>query len=946
MTIQFAGSPIAVGQPRHRRLLAALLLRPDTVVPSEKLAEMLWVEPPERATDLLYSQVAEVRRILRQVSGRPVTDLETHDAGYRLRVPDGALDRRRFEQLLAAGRRAAGTGDHRQAGERLHQALALWRGPAFADLADLAGRHGVGAETARLQQLRVSAIEARIEANLETGANHELIAELVALVAEHPLNERFWAQLMLARYRCGLVSDAVATYATARRELGDRLGVEPGPPLQRLHQDMLRQDPVLDQPPPASGPRVPRLPRPLTSFVGRETELAALHHARQTQRLVTVTGVGGVGKSRLVLESVTARTDGHPGPVWLVELAPLTQADLLADTVGDALGIPPHRTRPRIEIIQEQLCEVTGLLILDNCEHLVDAVADLTVALLDACPHLRILTTSRERLGIPGETLLPLPGLAVPDESRPVTAESVGRSPSVRLFVERANAVSPGFTLTDENASAVTASCQGLDGLPLAIELAAARANAFAVQEIAARLNNRFTLLTQTTRGTEPRHRTLHAVVDWSYRLLDTDQQRLFDRLSVFAGRFDLDQAERLAADLHPPHQVTSLVAALVDKSLLIRHDGHYRMLQTLRAYGIARLTEQGHLVDARDRHAAFVAGLIETSGHSNPYAAAWLHLLDTTMEEFRAAMEWTIARQDAQTALQIAGALSSYWHRRGQYSVGRRWLLLALDADGPSSPTVRAHALSGMAMLASIQGDLPVATTAGEEAAQIFQQLDDLRGYGLIQRRLATAEAFSGSFERAEVLLTRAEDAAERTQWPWLLGWVYVQRGLLAAFRQDWHRSAELGEAAQAVIEDVGDVEVLAYAQVLRADAARNLLGPTAGAHWARAALRSLERAGMRWSMSMALHCVSRVFGDLGQLRQEVIVLSAAQELRRTTGGAFFARLLQEEHERLEYLRRALGHHQYETAWRTGRTWSVSELVDNICERLSGEAIRSANSA
>ena len=935
----FGGVAFPVGGPRHRALLAALVVRPNTVVSADRLAETLWEQPGPGSKELLYGRISEIRLAMRKISGGPVPDLETHSAGYLLRIAEDAVDAQRFESLVATGLSAAEAGRHDEAAERQREALALWRGPALAELAHLPE---AAAEIARLDELRMRAVAARIDAVLAGGGHQEVIAELVAMVAEHPLNEGLWAQLMLARYRSGRVGDAVATFAAARRQLAEQLGVEPGEPLQRLHQQILRRDPALtlrapirSSPPPPPPRRL--LSRSLTSFIGRDPELATVGRLLRTDRLVTVTGIGGAGKSRLALEAAARAAEADETSVWLVELAALAQPDLLADAVGDTLGLPSHGTRPRTDLIEDHLRDTSGVLLLDNCEHLVDTVAGFAVQLLAACPGLRILATSRERLGVTGEVLLPLVGLALPVAGAG-TLEVAGQSAAVRLFVARAGAVDPAFVLTDDTVGAVITICRELDGLPLAIELAAAHANAFTVTEMADRLDDRFALLGQGNRTAEPRHRTLQAVIDWSYRLLDTDERRLLARLSVFAGRFDLAWAEQLSDDLYPPMRVAGLIAALVDKSLLLRESGRYRMLETVRAYGTDRLAEHGELASARDRHATLVTGLADklSGGYLGSGRGRLVQLLDTTMEQYRTAMEWTVANGDAEAALRIASALITYWHITGQYTVGRRWLRHALNARGESSPAVRAQALSGLVALASLQDDLPAATAAGEEAADLFQRVGDVRGYGLVMRRLATAEALSGDLGRAEKLLADAVGAAQEAESPWLLGWAYTQLGLVTSFRGDWDRTAQLAAEAEKLLLDIGDPEVLAFAWLLRAEAARNLSGPGAGAGWLRDALRLLDRVAMTWSITMGLHFASLVLADLGRPGRELTLLSAGYELRRRTGAVLFSPLARHQEERLEQLRKTLGVEEFDARWEGGRVTPVTELIDELCRELT----------
>ncbi|MDG4830584.1 BTAD domain-containing putative transcriptional regulator [Solwaraspora sp. WMMD1047] len=921
LEVRFAGARVSIGGPRHRALLTALLIRPNAVVSIDHLVEALWEDPPVRATELLYGRVAEVRRAMRSVAGRPVPDLETHEGGYLLRVADGALDAQRFERLVEAGSRAAQAGDHRRAAGLQREALALWRGPALADVADLPGAE---AEIARLQELRIRAVEARVDADLAQGRHHELIAELVALVAEYPLNERLWGQLMLARHRSGRLGEALATFDAARRELVERLGTEPGEHLRGLHRQLLRPD--LESSPDVPVPVVV-LPRPLTTFIGRDSEVATVRRLLRTHRLVTVTGVGGAGKSRLALEAAAGRA------AWLVELAALTQPDLLPDAVADALGLPPHSTRPRLDSVVEHLRGVDGLLILDNCEHLLGSAAGLAERILAGCPGLRVLATSRERLGVTGEVLLPLLGLAMP-EAGAATAESAGRSSAVRLFVERATAVSPGFALTDRNATAVAAICRELDGLPLAIELAAARANAFTIAELAARLGDRFGLL-RGGRTAEPRHRTLHAVMDWSYRLLDDDERRLFARLSVFAGRFELSWAEQLAADLHPPATTAGIVAALVDKSLLSHESGRYRMLETLRAYGAEQLAEHGDLDHTRDRHAALVVAIADDPHQQFEGDGTAAQLVGATIEQFRTAMDWSADRGDAQTAQRIAEALTLHWHEPGQHAVDRRWLQSTLHRGEHISPTVRARALSGLTLLAAHQGDLDAATVAGEEAAALFQEAGDMDRYAIVLRRLAFAEIFCGSLNRADALLNRAQQATANPK-PGVGAAVLTERALTALLLTDFDRAAQLSDDVHKILRDVDNPDLLTYTTLIRAEATRNLSGPAAGAEWLCAALRRIDGTGWLWNTALGLQVASRFFDDLGLPRQEVIVLSAVHELLQQPGGALLRWAERHNHKRLASLRETLGTERFEALVWEGRTRPVIDLLDEAHRQLS----------
>ena len=507
------------------------------------------------------------------------------------------------------------------ASTKLGAALALWRGPPLAEVAD---ELFAQAEIARLEALRLQAVEDRLEADLALGRHGDAGAELEALVAEHPLRERFWGQLMLAQYRSGRQGEALRTYQAVRALLVERLGVEPGTELRRLHAAVLGQDRALELLTPVPGEPPNNLPRQLATFIGREWELAEIRELLRSGRLVTLVGVGGAGKSRLALEAAANSLLGFPGGTWLVELAPLTQPGLVVPTLASLLGVSEHPERPLVDLVAERLRKAQALLVLDNCEHLLAEVAALAQRLLQSCARLSILATSRERLGLTGELLRPVSGLGVPRPGADEASE-VGDADASKLLVERAATVRPGFRLDQSTAAAVAQICRRLDGLPLAIELAAARVNALEVEQIAARLDDRFRLLDHGERTALPRHQTLRAVVDWSYGLLSDAERRLFDRAAVFTGGFTLAAAEAVCAEPGEDEDaVPSLLSRLVDKSLILSEhtvtaSGRYRVLETLRMYGLERLHEREEATRVRDRH----AGLLPFSGRGGRGGAA-----------------------------------------------------------------------------------------------------------------------------------------------------------------------------------------------------------------------------------------------------------------------------------------------------------------------------------
>ncbi|MBO3748928.1 winged helix-turn-helix domain-containing protein [Streptosporangiaceae bacterium NEAU-GS5] len=660
------GGFVQVPGARLRALLGKLALEAGRVVTLDELAEALWGDQTRAdRVNALQSLVSRLRRAL------PEQDvLRSAPAGYRLEVPRDAVDAHRFARLAAEGRRALRDGDPRAATASLTEALRLWRGRPLADVADAPYADPV---VTGLDEAWLAATEDRVEADLALGGR--AVAELRDLVARHPLRERLVALLMKALYAEGRQAEALTRFEEFRVQLADELGVDPGPDLQQAYLDILRAEEP--QAPPADDGRGRRargnLRAPLTSFVGRETEIAQITAQLSDSRLVTLVGPGGAGKTRLAV-TVAA---GMAEPAWLVELAPVVDpADVPQAALG-TLGAHAFRESASGDAVERMVEAFSGhdvLLLLDNCEHLVEAVARLADELLGRCPRLRVLATSREPLGIGGETLCPVPPLGLPDPGAP--AES---GHAVRLFLDRAAAVRPGFALTEANTADVIEICRRLDGLPLAIELAAARLRALTIEQVATRLDDRFRLLTGGSRTAMARHQTLRAVVAWSWDLLDDDERRLAERLAVFPAGCTLDTAERFGGTL-------DLLAALVDKSLVQVVDGpRYRMLETIREYGLTRLAESGELEAARAAHAAYFLELAETA---EPHLRTrdqleWIARLSAEHDNLLGALHNAARAEDAETAIRLAAALSLFWMISGRQVESLAWFQVAISVPG-----------------------------------------------------------------------------------------------------------------------------------------------------------------------------------------------------------------------------------------------------------------------
>jgi predicted ATPase/DNA-binding SARP family transcriptional activator len=919
-----AGIPIEVGGPRHRKLLAVLLVNAGETVSSERLINGLWGEdPPISASSMLHVRISEIRNALRAGRVDRKAGIVTGHSGYQLQVEVDELDSRRFEWLAGAGRQALARGDNVSASAKLHEALALWRGPPLSEVAD---EQFAQSEIARLEALHLQALEDRLDADLSLGHHAEIAAELEALVAEHPLRERFWYQLMLAHYRAGRQGDALQTYQAVRTLLVGQLGVEPGSELRRMHVAILDQDRTLELLTPVPGGPPNNLPGQLATFIGRKQEMAEIRELLQKGRLVTLVGAGGVGKSRLALEAATNSLLEFRGGTWLVELAPLTQPGLVAQTLASVLGVREHPERLLVDLIAEHLATTDALLVLDNCEHLLDEVATLAQRLLRSCARLSILATSRERLGITGELLRLVSGLAVPEPGADEVSK-VGDADASRLLVERAAAALPGFRLDHRTAGAVTQICRQLDGLPLAIELAAARVNALDVEQIAARLGDRFRLLGQGERTALPRHRTLRGVVDWSYGLLSTAERLLFDRAAVFVGGFTLAAVEAVCGPEEDDNPAASLLSRLVDKSLIVSEHtatagGRYRILETLRMYGLERLDERGETSRVRDSHAAYFLSLAEMAGEAlrSPEQVAWVSRVEAEHGNFRAALQWSLDHGAAETAARLAGSLYALWDLHGYYSEGRGWLAQVLAPGDQLPAAVRARALLGSATLAVIQGDLEHAAGACEEAAALCRQLGDPAGLAHALQYLGLGAIFADDIDSAVALLEESLSSARIAGDGWLEAWALIFLAAAALARDAYGEAANLASACEAVLLPVGDPECMGWALV--AGAMANLSrGDHAGAIAPlREALEAFQGLGALWGLSIALFVTAQSAGARGDQRCQAVLLGASEGLRMSVGAGQFPFVAAWLDAAIAELRTALGEEGFDRAWRTGQ--------------------------
>jgi predicted ATPase/DNA-binding SARP family transcriptional activator len=819
LELRAGGTSLPVGGPKQRALLALLLMRANEVFPRDELVEELWAaEPPSTAVNALQGYVKDLRRSFNAVEAKAfgADRLVTRAPGYLLRIEPGELDLDVFERLVSEARRDVRDGSPAFAASKLRDALDLWRGPALAEFSG----ELLHAERLRLEELRLAALEERVDADLARGRHKELVSELTALVAEHPLRERLRGQLMVALYHSGRQADALDVYSHTRRTLVDELGIEPSVGLQRLHQAMLRQDPSLDPAiaPPEDARRVD-VPAPAVPLVGRESELADIGRILRADgvRLLTLMGPGGVGKTRLAIEVALSLADEFEQGATFVALDSLRDAELVVPTIGRALGL----AKPGKAEVEQHLRNRGLLLVLDNLEHLL-AAAPALGGLLAAAPRLKLLVTSRAPLRLAGEHEFRLAPLPVPTQSLPRSPTALLRIPSVALFVQRAQAAKRDFSLTDANADAVAEICSRLEGLPLSLELAAARIKLLPPDALLERLSDRLALLTAGPRDAPARHGALTATIDWSHELLDGERQSLFARLAVFAGGFTLEAAEAVCADT--PDLLDAL-GVLLDGSLLVHADNggpRFRMLDTIREYALGRLEESGGAGDARTAHLDYFLGFAERADTelTGPDQRAWLHRLEEEHDNLRAAFAYAATLPDGNEAIRLASALRRFWRLHGHLADGRAMLEAALARESSVEPELRAKALNGLGTLAGEQGDFAAARTAFDESLALARSAGAEDAVASALTNLGNIDLFEREFEAAQAKFEESVRLWRKLGDRRSLAVTLENLGCIAVAQDRLHEADNLLAESEALARGAGSERTLAGSLAARARA------------------------------------------------------------------------------------------------------------------------------
>ena len=816
-------TPRRIDGQKQRALLAALLVHPNDVVSTEQLAGVLWGdEPAADAANALHTQVSRLRARLdgeHEAGGRIVRE----GAGYRLRVEDHEVDALEFEARSREARDALAIEDWRAALDAADRALRCWRGPALDDFAHLGFAQ---ARASQLEEQRLITEECRIEAGLALGRHRELTADLQDLVVRHPLRESLWCQLMLALYRSGRQGDALRSFERIRRHLADELGINPCVQLVRLERAILDQDPSLDwrEPRPGAG-RLPaeaphrtevdhNLPAQHSSFVGRGAERAMVASALAGRRLVTVSGSGGCGKTRLALAVAEDVLDRFPDGVWFVDLASVSDPALVARAMAAPLGAEANASS-QLDHLCDRLDGRGLLFVLDGCEHLIRPVADTVEAVLARCDTVRFLATSRDELRIAAELPCRVPALSLPVSDSDDEAPFLN-SEAVQLFVERARERVPDFQPSWGALDEIARICELVHGIPLAIEVAAARVDQLTVAEISERLEDLFRLLAQGRRRGLSRQRTLQATLGWSQQLMDASDRRLFTALAVFVGEFGPGEVDGVAGAAVDADVVPQSLDRLVARSLVRRrgeprgtvHD-RLRLLDPVREAALTRLEQQpGEAAAARARHAATYAALAVDAEHRihSPEADVWLRRVRAELPNLRAAVEWALAHGDPETAMRLAGGLRWYFGQLAMLDEAAGWFAEGLRRPPDLPPEVRLKALTAAGTVAVMRGDIGGLLAMGESCVELARDLGDEHELAISLNLRGTAAVYEADVSGAIRLFEEAHELLSRLDDPWCGAWILMRWALASYGAGRIDESRARFEEALATFRAIGD--------------------------------------------------------------------------------------------------------------------------------------------
>ena len=884
------GDEVDLGSPAQRALLGVLLTSPNAPVSEARLIDELWGDaPPPSAHHLLQVYASRLRS--RLDDGADGSRLVREGAGYMLRVSAGEIDADRFAEMVAHAQRLQRT-DPDQADSILADSLRLWRGVPLADLPETPA---VREHAAYLERQHLDAQLRWAEMRLEMGAHRELVPELARLVEHHPYDEALHAQLMLALYRSGRQADALATGRGLQARLRDELGVDPSPAVRELYRDMLLQAPHLSlEPPEPPG----NLPKALTSFVGGVDAAQGLSSLIDAHRLVTLVGTGGIGKTRLAMEVAQRKRAEFPGGVWWVDLATITNPESVLDVVARVLGLPALPGVALLDALVRSLHRRRVLLVFDNCEHLAVALGSLVSDLLQRTGAPRIIATSRVALRIQGEWLFEVPPLGLPPKpgAGDGSVQAENEADAVRLLVERGSAADPAFRLTPSNADSVAELCRGLDGLPLAIEMAAARLRVLSPRELVARLDQRFQLLELSELNRPARHRSMAASIETSLALLPESERILFERLSVFAGAFDLASAAAVGLDGTDAGEIVSGMSGLVTASMAVaEHDGErtrYRLPETLREYGLARLREYGQEEATRQAHADHFLDLAAAARvHlGTPEFAIWFQRLTDAYGEIREALGWSLAHDDRVATLRAVPALRELWYRRADAREAGRWAARLLDGCPASvPPDLLAELHIASAFAANLAIDLESAARHADEAARLFREAGSLHELAWALWGRAHVALAAGDHDTGRSCATEALQICDRIGDRWGRAGPLTILGFISLFGGAPQAALPCFEEALPLYRELGDRGGLVNMVLTPLSVIALRMGDLESAeHYATEALEAGRGTG--WEVA-ALVCYGEVQAALGDPASAEAVTKRGLRVALDTGSEIWFR-------------------------------------------------------
>jgi len=772
------------------------------------------------------------------------------------------------------------------------------------------------------------------------------------VVSSESTHERAHFDLMRLYTRSGQRLEALRQYKKLQEALSRNLGNKPAEASHQLYEEIRAGRSPLSQPLLVNhaSEKYPtdtqhNLPAARTRCIEREGELGELKQVLATTRLLTLTGVCGSGKTRLALEVAKNLVGAYPDGVWLTELATLSEAALVHQALATALGVREQTGRPLIATVVDALRNKQVLLVLDNCEHLIDPVAHLVDILLRSCPYLQVLATSRQALGILGEVKWPVLPLSLPDPLRPPSLKNLAAVESVRLFVERARYHNPAFALSVENAGVVTDICRQLDGIPLGIELAAARLGVLSVEQIAARLKNSLALLTGGDRTVPSRQRTLHGALNWSYELLSKPERRLFERLSIFVGGWTLEAGEAVGTgDGIDRDNVLDLLCRLVDKSLVMAEadaegEPRYRMLEPIRRYGQVRAEASGEAAPARRRYAALFLELVETAESELRGARQqeWLERLEREHDNLRAILSWALEGEDAELALRLSGPLGEFWHLRGHLSEGRGWLKAALVQGCALAMPARAKALAQAGCIAWEQGDYERSITFSKEGLAMSRKLGDIVGTTAALTNLAWAALYRNEPRRASKL---AEEAMMLQRASGDTGGVarsLLILGMVASVQRDYERASALHEESLSLAREGKDNFAIVLSLILGAFVSLNHRYYERAENLCAEGLGLSQRLGMRQLIATHLHISAALAASQGQLLTSARLWGAAEALHEALGTviSLVERYVYEPY--IVALHAELEQAALRAAWAEGRAMTLKEAIEYALSKEEG---------